>query len=84
MYVRIKNCINKRKIEQAEYKVKACFQALLRRRRFSSVSSMSTCKTDPSVLGFASTKLHQIINEGKEKINENPSSSFDNEGNEIE
>lgn len=44
----------------------------------------STCKTDPSVLGFASTKLHQIINEGKEKINENPSSSFDNEGNEIE
>ena len=82
MYVRIKNCINKRKIEQAEYKVKACFQALLRRRRFSSVSSMSTCKTDPSVPGFASAKLHQIINEGKEKINEKPSLSSNNEGNE--
>ena len=42
----------------------------------------STCKTDPSVLGFAIAKLHQIINEGKEKINEKPSLPSDNEGNE--
>ena len=54
------SCINKSKIEQAEYKMKACFQALLRRRRFSSVSSKSTCKTDPSVPGFASAKLGTI------------------------
>jgi hypothetical protein len=43
---------------------------------------MNTCKLDPSVPGFASTKLHQIINEGKEKTNEKPSLSGDNEGNE--
>ena len=45
------SCINKSKIEQAEYKVKACFQALLRRRRFSSVSSMSTQTLIPGVPG---------------------------------
>ena len=31
---------------------------------------------------FASTKLHQVINEGKEKTNEKPSLPSDNEGNE--
>ena len=45
------SCINKSKIEQAEYKVKACFQALLRRRRFSSVSSMSAQTLIPGVPG---------------------------------
>ena len=45
-------------------------------------SSKNDCKTDPSVLGFAIAKLHQIINEGKEKINEKPSLPSDNEGNE--
>ena len=45
-------------------------------------SSKNDCKTDPSVPGFASAKLHQIINEGKKKTNEKPSLSSDNEGNE--
>jgi len=44
--------------------------------------SRNTCKLDPSVPGFASAKLLQIINEGKGKTNEKPSLSGNNEGNE--
>ena len=44
--------------------------------------SRNTCKLDPSVPGFASAKLQQIINEGKGKTNEKPSLSGNNEGNE--
>ena len=52
------SCIKKSKIEQAEYKVKACFQALLRRRRFSSVSSMSTQTLIPGVPGGLQAKSY--------------------------
>ena len=54
-------CVNMSKIAQAEYKAKACFQALLRRRRFSSAAQRSLlqgkCKVsvEPSSLGLCRT-----------------------------
>ena len=47
-----------------------------------SVPGFASTKLHQIINGFASTKLHQIINEGKEKTNEKPSLSSNNEGNE--